>query len=372
MKTGVSTICAALLLAVIALPVFAQRALFFGYEKGEERRYLLGPPEALPAGESATWSIYLRELVGEPAEGIFELTHEWHRARTRIEPAFGTITGIRSAGELRVNAHGFPLMVEFRTERAVAGIGLESYTILYRYEGGSYRKQIRIEGMEELVHTAMIRPHRYLDRSVPSGLDALAPMDPNCSIPAPVDARQMASVGPPTRPAGLTPPPIVQRRQFVDRRSTTRVSKDPRGGCRESLFANPGLISLMLPELWEQGTGEREFLLMTPAGSFGMPATGGGFDFTRAASPDTNSVIERLRYLERVEVEVGSRQRDAWKFDRMGDFEAIYVDDDGVVLRVDFSGRSMLGLTGNEGLNVDPAQMSRSRLSIRLLFPSEY
>ncbi len=370
MKTGVSTICAVLFLAVMALPVFGQRALFFGYEKGEERRYVLGPPEALPAGESATWSIHLRELVGEPAEGIFELTHEWHRARTRIVPAFGTITGIRSEGELRVNAHGFPVMVEFRTERAVAGIGLESYTILYRYEGGSYRKQVRIEAMEELVHTAMIRPHRYLDRSVPSGLFALAPMDPNCSIPAPVDNPQRASVGPPTRPAGLTPPPMVQRRQsmvqrrqFADRRS-----------CRESLFANPGLISLMLPELWEQGTGEREFLLMTPAGSFGVPATGGGggFDFTRAASPDTNSVIERLRYLERVEVEVGSRQRDAWKFDRMGDFEAIYVDDDGVVLRVDFSGRSMLGLTGNEGLNVDPAQMSRRGLSIRLLFPSEY
>ncbi len=112
----------------------------------------------------------------------------------------------------------------------------------------------------------------------------------------------------------MTPPPIVQPTRFADNSL-----------CRESLFANPGLVSLMLPELWEQGTGEREFLLMTPAGSFGMPATGGGggFDFTRAASPDTNSVIERLRYLERVEVAVGSRQRDAWKFDRMGDFGAI-------------------------------------------------
>lgn len=388
MKTGVSTIRAVIFLVVIALPASGrpsttlelagrsstsslvagtshaeQRPLFFGYEEGEERRYVLGPPEALSGGEGAAWSIHLRELVGEPAEGIFELTHEWHRARTRIEPPLGTITAIRSEGELRVNAHGFPVMVEFKTERAVAGIGLESYTILYRYEGGSYRKQIRIEGMEELVHTAMIRGHKTLDRSIPSGLFAFAPMDPNCSISAPADARRLASVSPPTRPPGRPPPPTVQRRRFADRRS-----------CREALFANPGLVSLMLPELWEQGTGEREFLLMTPAGSFGIPSTsgGGGFDFTRAASPDTNSVVERLRYLERVEIEVGSRRRDAWKFDRMGDFEAIYVDDDGVVLRIDFSDRSMLGLTGNAGLNVDPAQMSRGQLSIRLLFPSEY
>ena len=57
----------------------------------------------------------------------------------------------------------------------------------------------------------------------------------------------------------------------------------------------------------------------------------------------------------------------------MGDFEAIYVDDDGVVLRIDLSERSMLGISGNDGLvSVDPTQMSRDRLSIRLLFPSEY
>ena len=162
MKTGVSTIRAVIFLVVIALPAAGrpstapglagpelagpsstsspiagpsnaeQRPSFFGYEEGEERRYILGPPEALSGGERATWSISLRELVGEPAEGFFELTHEWNRANTRIEPQFGTITGSRSVGELRVNARGFPVIVDFKTERYVAGMGLESYAILYQ------------------------------------------------------------------------------------------------------------------------------------------------------------------------------------------------------------------------------------------------
>ena len=254
-------------------------------------------------------------------------------------------------------------------------MGDEIYTIQYRYEDGSYRKQISSAG-DDFSHRVMIRGHKYLDRAVPSGLFVFVPTALNCSISVPISARQMARVVPPTRTAGLPPPPAVLPTRFADNRS-----------CREALFANPGLISLMLPELWEQGTGEREFLLLTPVGSFGMPGVsgggqstgatvssgGGGFDFTRAASPETNTDVERLRYLERVEIEVGSRQRDAWKFDRMGDFEAIYVDDDGVVLRIDLAERSLLGLAVNGGLaSVDPTPMSRGRLSIRLLFPSEY
>ena len=401
MKTGVSTIRAVIFLVVIALPpagrpstslelaavssasspvavpLYAeQRRSFFGYEEGEERRYVLGPPEALSGGEGATWSIYLRELLGEPADGTFELTHEWHRAETGAELPRGTITRIVSEGELRVNGHGFPVAVEFKTERHRIRMDDEIYTIRYRYEGGNYRKQISAEG-ESFAHAAMILGHENLDRSVPSGLFVFVPTALDCSTSVPIGVRRMRRFVPPTRStAGLTTPPIVQPTWFADNSS-----------CREALFANPGLVSLMLPELWEQGTGEREFLLLTPAGSFGMPgvspgpqhaavaAAAGldGFDFARAASPATNSALETLRYLERVEVEVGPRKRDVWLFDRMGDFEAIYVDDDGVVLRIDFSEPSIPGLSSNDGLvNVDPMQVSRGRLSIRLLFPSEY
>ncbi|MGD8817819.1 MAG: hypothetical protein PVJ51_11600, partial [Acidobacteriota bacterium] len=53
----------------------SQGALFLGFEAGEERRYVLGPAEQLHPGEGGDWSIYLRELVGNPPEGIFELAH---------------------------------------------------------------------------------------------------------------------------------------------------------------------------------------------------------------------------------------------------------------------------------------------------------
>ncbi len=120
-------------------------------------------------GVSTIRAVIFLVVIALPAAGIFELTHEWHRAESRTELPFGTITRVVSEGELRVNGHGFPVAVEFKTERHLAGMGDEIYTIRYRYEGGSYRKQISAEG-KNLSHTAMIRGHKYLDRSVPSGL----------------------------------------------------------------------------------------------------------------------------------------------------------------------------------------------------------
>jgi len=166
--------------------------------------------------------------------------------------------------------------------------------------------------------------------------------------------------------------------------------------CREPLFANPGLLSLMLPTLWEAGTGELEFLLLTPAGDYGMPGvsggggTGGGggisggggarhFDSQEATRPQTNSEIEKLRYVDRVQVEVGPRTLDAWRFEGMDAFDAVYVDDDGVVVRVDLASSYASGIgpvsQANPGTMPDmlePSQLENRGLYIRLMFPSEY
>jgi hypothetical protein len=158
--------------------------------------------------------------------------------------------------------------------------------------------------------------------------------------------------------------------------------------CREPLFSNPGLLSLMLPALWEHGTGEYRFAMLTPAGLFGMPGVGGGlasslgvsatltnrpFDAKTATSPQTNSDIETLRYLERVQVEVGTRVRDAWRFEGMRELESIYVDDEGVVLRVDLAGwLSRTTPRAGSTAEVEPHGVDERRLWIRLLFPSEY
>ena len=354
---------------------FEREPKFLGFQEGEERRYVLGPPEALGRGESATWSIHLRELLGDPPDAIFVLTHEWHRAETMTDVPLGTITHVQSEGELRVNGHGFPLELEFKTQRHLAGYGDEVYTIRYRYEDGSYRKNIATQGTD-WSHTAMIRGHEHLDREIPSGLYALLPVSPDCSVTSSLSPWRASAVVPPRRTVGSGTSPTIPPG------TTTRFADNRR--CRESLFANPGLVSLMMPELWEDGSGERGFLLFMPTGPTEAPGVslGGAAGGVVAASqprgtgpgmrPDANSRAERLRYRERVEVEVGRRSVGAWLFDRMGDFEAIYVDDDNVVLRVDLS-RWGRGLSiGGTAASVDPTQMSGRRLYIRLLFPSEY
>ena len=63
--------------ALSALPAPQADTTFLGFDLGEERRYVLGPPQKLYIGESATWSIHLREIMAEPRHGIFELAHTW-------------------------------------------------------------------------------------------------------------------------------------------------------------------------------------------------------------------------------------------------------------------------------------------------------
>lgn len=350
---------------------------FLGFQRGEERRYLLGPPRELDAEEYGGWSIRLRELLGDPPDGVFELTHQWQRGASSTELPIGTITRINSEGELRVNGYGFPVELRFTTARHFAGMGDEIYTVRYRFQDGGFLKHITMDG-QELEHVVKITRTDDLDLSIPSGLHAFAPTGVGCSSSLPLDPRQVAAGMPPPRTAGSSPspPPPARPRRFAVNTA-----------CSESLFANPGLISLMLPVLWEEGTGEHEFLMLTPAGPFGMPGVGAGvglsvgtvragrsdFDFKRAASPLTNSNVEKLRYIDRVRVEVGGRARDAWRFDGMRAFDAIYVDDDGIVLRVDLAARLsdallLNGLTGG----VDLEKLHTRELWIRLLSASEY
>ena len=282
---------------------------FLGFERGEERRYVLGPPRELDAEEHAGWSIRLRELLGDPPDGVFELTHLWQRGASSIELPIGTITRISSEGELRVNGYGFPIELRFTTERHLAGMGNEIYTVRYRFQDGGFRKHITMDG-QGFEHDVGIGRTDDLDLSVPSGLHAFAPTGVGCSSSLPLDPRQVASAMPPIRSAGSNPSPTMPA---SPRRFAVNTA------CSESLFANPGLISLMLPVLWEEGTGEHEFLMLTPAGPFGMPGLGAGvtlpgtsvraggadFDSKRATSSRTNSNVEKLRYIDRIRVEVG-------------------------------------------------------------------
>jgi len=397
MKSGILSTSVGALLVLIALPAASRSDVspplgmpvaveaspaqsppsFLGFQRGEERRYVLGPQRELGTDEHAAWSMRLRELLGDPPDGVFELTHQWQRRASSTELPIGTITRIGSEGKLRVNGYGFPIELRFTTERHLVGMGDEIYTVRYRFQDGGFVKHLAMDG-QEVEHAVGIGYTDDLDLSVPSGLHAFTPAGVDCSTSLPLDPRRVTATLPPKRTAGSDPSPTMPA-------TPPRFALNT--GCSESLFANPGLISLMLPVLWEEGTGEHEFLMLTPAGPFGMPgpvagvALGGmsvrsgraDFDSETASSPRTNSDVEKLRYIDRVRVEVGGRARDAWRFDGMRAFDAIYVDDDGVVLRVDLADSvwdALLigGLTGG----VDLEEWGTRELWIRLLSPSEY
>lgn len=354
----------------------AQGSLFLGFEEGEERRYVLGPAEQLHPGEGGEWAIYLREAVGDPPEAVFELAHHWSRGSDEYDPPLGTVMETTSEGELRINRYGFPLDLEFHTKRHFAGLADEEYTVRFRYDEDRYVKYVAMGATARDVRVE-IPHHGGLDLSAPAGLFTLDPTTLDCSVPLPPSLRQAAAVPLDPRPSADTnPAPPTPPLRMVDN-----------AFCRESLFAHPGLLSLMLPELWERATGEHEFLLFRPSGPFGMkgmtvagqtsgiivPSAGDG---DRGTGPQSNFTDQTLRYLDRVEVQVGPRTRDAWRFDELGAFKAIYVDDDNVVVRIDIvdGGNQLLGLAGPGGAvgNFDPTQRRARDLYIRLLFPSEY
>lgn len=359
----------------------SQAPSFLGFGMGEERRYVLGPPEDLYAGEGAMWTMTLREVLADPPHAIFELTHEWGRGESASEPPVGTLTGVSSSGELRVNRHGFPLELRFSTTRVLYGYGERVYAVRYRLEGDDFRKVFSMGG-EDLEHPARVRRTDEVDLEVPTGLWAFAPMALACMFGMPPSSGlALVPVAPltPGSTAGSTMP-----------RAPLRFTDEVQ--CREPLFANPGLLSLMLPTLWEAGTGELEFVMLTPAGYFGMPTFAGGgstagaggvtsggvynrlFDSATATDARTNSDIDDLRYVDRVQVGVGPRTLDAWRFEGMNAFEAVYVDDDGVVVRVDLAGTASVAVGSRDeyATLAEPSRMDNRGLWIRLLFPSEY
>lgn len=368
---------------IVAAPGQGER--FLGYEVGEERRYVLGPPESLLRGEMGVWSIRLDEVYtteGEP-EGVFALQHEWHAPQPLTEVPLRTIMRVKSEGTVRVNAHGFPLLIRYQTVRHLAGMGEEAYTIDYEVvdDNRRYEKRITKNG-DRWYQNVPIRSHDTVHYDVPDGLYTFLPVAPGCmdrhiatyQLPGDVSPQPKSAASPPS------PQTTVPR--------TVKVADN--ADCEESLFANPGLLSLVMPALWE-AQGERQYVFFTPIGPVGGPTTGlsiglppgsggmptglGGLRPGRTPdmgrpnymansaprvgglplSPSTYHEIETLTFIERVSVRVGGRTRDAWLIEISDNVGPIYVDDDGSVLRID----------------LPPVAGSGERY-LRILWPSEF
>jgi len=86
---------------------------FLGFEIGEERRYIVGPQEALRDGERITWSVRLERVVNEDGRdiGVFELTHQ--TTRYGMSTSGSMLVHWNYVGEARINEYGFPEAVRF-------------------------------------------------------------------------------------------------------------------------------------------------------------------------------------------------------------------------------------------------------------------
>ena len=312
------------------LPTQARGA--FGYELGEERRYVLEPERSLRSGESAWWSIVLADIQGEGDDTriVFELGHE----RTEvINDLFGGVNGrmqsVTIDGRLTVNRFGFPQRLVIDEQLDVLGeTGSLSdlRTTRFTFDGERFVKQVRINGREWTFNIS-IANHDDLDLGGPVGLYAYVPKALSC-----LGVR--GEVGRPSR----------------------CYAGDP-------AFANPGLLSLALPVMWEEQVNEKDFLFFMPSGVGTTP--GGLMDMNRLMSLERNQLRNNTRYYDRTNlevreyverVEIGPRRLDAWLLEGSGEMREFYTEADGTVLKI----------------FIDPHPVTYGERWIRLLFPSEY
>lgn len=276
-----------------------------GFQVGEERRYALGPPNALRQGEAAAWGITLHHIEGEaPAlRAVFDLDY------TRREP-YGLLRESRMTrslwAELTVNEAGFPLKI-------VVGERIEAGEIIteYVYGGGRYAKTIRWPETEFSI-----------DLRIP-GHDA---------------DDELRGVY-----AFLT--------QIADQRFT--------GGkaFNDSVFANPGLLSLAMPRPLPVDEGAEALIFFTPGVRLVRFPTQEWIRVQRNAQVlrsyfDTNKL--QLRGVE--EVDIGGETVLARRFEIQGPFRNGYLDALGRVLLLQHDSGS---------------GMERPR-HIRMLSPNEY
>lgn len=313
-------------------PTGAQYQRAFGYDLGEERRYVLEPQKSLRTGESASWSIVLDDISGEGDDMkiVFALEHQRSEL---IRDVFGGMSGrmqvVEITGRLTVNRFGFPERLVISEQNDVSGeMGSQSEvrTTLFTFDGERLVKQVRINGREWKFNIA-IASHDDLDLEVPYGMYLYVPTGLRC----------LGSPGTPGRPARCA------------------------GG--DPAFANPGLLSLALPVMWEEQVNEKEFLFFMPSGVGTLPA--GLMNMSGWLRRERDTLRNFTRYYEKTDlevkdyaqgVEIGPRTVDAWKLDGSGQMGEVYTDPDGRVLRVD----------------LEPHPVTYGKRWIRLLFPSEY
>ena len=296
---------------------------FLGFHLGEEVRYALEWASGAN-GPIVQWTLRLEEIDERAATGVFDLTYI-------VTTRAGGAPRAQAIAKVVVNAYGFPLEVNFTSERATPA-GAVGYSIEYLYEKDKYRKELA--GGSGKDQEVKLEDYPAISTSVPSGLYLYTPIDADCA------------------------------RAFTGRPQAPEAASGSRGGrpeiveiCRgrELIFANPGLLNLTMPALWETGTGALDFFVLAPTGmcldlSMGNPRNpGGGFNVSGipigallggAPNPfdDAGTALQDFRLTagaDLLQLDLGDRTVDAWRLDVPVPFSAVYVDGNGSIARLD-------------------------------------
>lgn len=255
-----------------------------GFQIGEERRYVVGPADALRDGEYANWSIRLDRVVTEGSRsiGVFEIGHE--EARWGATPVGAIMVHWKYEGELRINEHGFPEMVSFSMYEEHTGESQWRGDIMsaaYVFTGQEYQKDVRVPD-QQWQFTVPIATHDELDLDVPAGAFLFRPV-----------------------------------------------------AAETDFFTNPALLGFalpdMLPDVWEA-----RVLFFQPAYPVRHPGPGWVMN-----ERDTRAALGRywvkntLTLGGSMRLEIGDREINVRKLEISGPLRDAYLDEFGRVVRID-------------------------------------
>ena len=299
---------------------------FLGFRLGEEVRYAL-EWESGANGPIVQWSLRLEAIDERAATGVFDLTYI-------VTTRAGGAPSAQAVAKAVINAYGFPLAVNFTSERATPA-GPVGYSIEYLYEKDKYRKELTAGSFKD--QEVKLDDYPGISTSVPSGLYLYTPIDADCA---------RAFTGRPQAPEAESGSPGGR----------PEIVEICRG--RELIFANPGLLNLTMPALWETGTGALDFFVLAPTGMrldllMGNPGNSGnmGRGFNVSGIPigallggrpdpfdDAETALQDFRLAaaaDLLQLDLGGRTVDAWRLDVPAPFSAVYVDGNGSIARLD-------------------------------------
>lgn len=255
----------------------APEARPFGFRIGQERRYAIGPPDALEPGEGELWIMRLVSISGEPPNHRinFRLEHEATRfSRTANVFGRGELIVFRGFMNLTVNEYGFPLHIEYQGDfdNAPTSNSHEEVTLTYAEDWFDVRNRFSMRFREFRLSVAS---SPLVDPSIPRGV-------------------------------------------YV------------------SGSENPALYSLILAGAGIEEVGDIEYMSLRPSP---LATRSSGVRLNRPSRGGRLSRT-RLRFEEFTTVDIGGIEEEAFRLRRPGGTRPdIYVRPDGTVLRVDMSTR---------------------------------